>query len=71
MRYKCIISSPHYCGDEYIVNTRSSVKSAQIYGRAEYGERVQVYSLRTGKLLSLALWDASTRRYYNACKGVD
>ena len=53
--YKCVIWSNSSTGREYEVHTRSALKAAQMYGRCEGGEVVQIRT-RSGKVISEARW---------------
>lgn len=56
MRYRCWIWSFSSGYRFYDVDTRSALKAAQMYGRCEGGEIVQVRTRRSGKVLSEARW---------------
>lgn len=66
--YTCTITSNSSAERCYCVATRSAVKAAQQLGRAESGKTVTITS-RSGKVLSRAIWDCSTRRYIRVCLG--
>lgn len=52
---KCIIYSNSSLVREYEVTTKSAMKCAELYGRYEGGESVEVYST-SGKLLSRVIY---------------
>lgn len=52
---KCIIYSNSSLGREYDVETKSAMKCAELYGRYEGGEVVEVRS-NSGKLLSKVMF---------------
>ncbi len=52
---KCIIYSNSSLGREYDVETKSAMKCAELYGRFEGGEVVEVRN-NSGKLLSKVLF---------------
>jgi len=55
-RYKCWIWSNSSHVRLYNVSTRSALKAAQMYGRCEGGEIVQVRTRRSNKVLSEVRW---------------
>ena len=61
--YTCIIYSNSSNGREYSVKTKSAYKAAQIYGRFEYGEHVQIYN-KSGKMISGAMYSAEKKKYF-------
>ena len=65
MKYTVIIESNSSYPREYESNSRNVLSLANEYGRAEYGETVTV-TTHTGKVLSRAFWDMSSRRYIRA-----
>lgn len=65
--YLCKIYSNSSTGREYDVDTRSAYRAAHIYGRCEYGETIEIYSKRDGRLLSAARWTPENGGYYYRC----
>ena len=64
--YRCIIWSNNSYAREYDVPTRSAYKAAQMYGRCESGEVVQVRSA-SGNVISEARWTPENGgKYYRA-----
>jgi hypothetical protein len=62
---KCIIWSNSSNGREYDVTTTSAYKAAQVYGRCESGEVVQIRTMRSGKVISEVRWTAENGgKYY-------
>ena len=62
-KYVCVIWSNTSFAREYEVTTRSAMKCAIEYGRAEGGEVVQVQS-KSGKVISAVAWSPEYRNYY-------
>lgn len=54
--YKCVIWSNSSYDREYTTASRSAVKNAMKYGRAESGEVVQIEAA-TGRIIARAIWD--------------
>ena len=54
--YRCWIWSHNSGFRFYDVSTRSALKAAQMYGRCEGGEVVQIRTRRSGKVLSEVRW---------------
>ena len=54
--YKAIITSNSTDAREYIVDSKSAMKAAQEYGRAEGGEIVTVTTVKSGRVLSRVRW---------------
>lgn len=63
MKYRCVIWSDSSLGREYDVETTSACKAAMKYGRAEFGEVVEIHRKRTGELLSKAVWIPEIKEY--------
>ena len=55
-QYKAIITSNSADAREYIVDSKSAMKAAQTYGRAEGGEIVTVTTVKSGRILSRVRW---------------
>lgn len=62
MSYICKITSNSTHPREYEVDTKSAVKCADLYGRADGGEVVTVYT-KGGKAISSVSWSAEERKY--------
>lgn len=60
--YICKIWSNSSHGREYTVTTKSAIKCAAEYGRAEFGEVVQV-ERKNGSVISRAEWSPESRDY--------
>lgn len=54
-KYRCIIWSNNSYAREYDVTTKSAYKAAQMYGRCEDGEVVQIQSV-SGRVISEVRW---------------
>ena len=64
-QYKAIITSNSADAREYIVSSKSAMKAAQEYGRAEGGEVVTVTTVKTGRIISRVRWTPEDGgRYY-------
>ena len=61
-KYTLIVESNSSLPREYDVETRNARLLAAVYGRAEGGETITVYS-STGKPLSRVIWDVERRKY--------
>ena len=55
-KYRCIIWSNFSYGREYGVDSKSAIKAARQFGRAEFGEIVEICRKKTGQVLSKAAW---------------
>ena len=60
--YKCVIWSNNSYGREYEVTTKSAMQCAMAYGRADYGEVVEIRT-QGGKVVSRVRWDVMTHSY--------
>ena len=68
--YKCIVWSNNSHTREYDANTKSAIKAAQMYGRCESGEVVQIRTA-SGKLINEARWTPENGgRYYRTFSAV-
>ena len=68
--YKCIIWSNSSHGREYDVDTVSAIKAAQMYGRCELGEVVQIRTA-SGRIINEARWTPENGgRYYRTYSAV-
>lgn len=65
-KYMCVIWSNSSLSRKYEVTTRSAMKCALEYGRAEGGEVVQVQS-KSGKVISAVAWNPEYRNYCRQC----
>ena len=67
-QYKAIITSNSADAREYIVDSKSAMKAAQTYGRAEGGEVVRVVTIRSGRVLSEVRWTPEDGGHYYRCE---
>ena len=69
-KYKCTIWSNNSREREYDVDTVSAIKAAQMYGRCEDGEVVQIRTA-SGKLINEARWTPKNGgKYYRTYSAV-
>lgn len=54
--YKCVIWSNNNQSRDYKVKTKSAMYAAREYGRAEYGEIVQIETLISRRVISRVQW---------------
>lgn len=66
--YKVIIESNNTESCEYIVDSKSAMKAAQTYGRAEGGEIVTVTTVKSGRILSRVRWTPEDGGRYYRCE---
>ena len=66
--YKVIIHSDSTDSREYIVGSKSALKAAQAYGRADGGEVVRVVTIRSGRVLSEVRWTPEDGGHYYRCE---
>lgn len=64
--YICTITSNSTHPREYEVETKSAMKCAELYGRAEGGEVVTVQT-KSGKPVSGVEWSVEERKYVRVC----
>ena len=67
-QYKAIIESNNTDAREYIVDSKSAMKAAQAYGRAEGGEIVTVTTVKSGRILSRVRWTPEDGGRYYRCE---
>lgn len=66
--YKAIIESNNTESREYIVDSKSAMKAAKAYGRAEGGEVVTVTTVKSGRVLSRVRWTPEDGGRYYRCE---
>lgn len=60
--YICTVSSNSSYDRQYEVRTKSAMKAAEEYGRAEGGETV-IVSTKSGRTISRVVWSVEDRKY--------
>lgn len=60
--YLCTVSSDSTEEKVYPVSSRSALKAAQKYGKAEGNETVTIRTY-SGHILSRAMWDSQSKKY--------